>query len=76
VLKTEPDWDQLPDDTPRAIRRLLRRCLVKDARKRLHDIADARIELDEMAAGVEDAVRTAETLPTTERKGLALKQAR
>ena len=71
VLKTEPDWDQLPDDTPRAIRRLLRRCLVKDARKRLHDIADARIELDEVAAGVDDAVPAAETLPTTERKGLA-----
>ena len=47
ILHTEPDWDRLPEDTPPAIRRLLRRCLHKDPRKRLHHIADARIELEE-----------------------------
>ena len=34
-------------DTPRSIRRLLRRCLRKDPQRRLHDIADARIEIDD-----------------------------
>ena len=45
VLKSEPDWASLPPDTPLAVRRLLRRCLAKDPRDRLHDIADARLEL-------------------------------
>jgi Tol biopolymer transport system component len=51
VLKTEPDWIALPAATPAAIRRLLRRCLAKDPRERLHDIADARLEIDEALKG-------------------------
>ena len=47
ILHTEPDWGRLPADTPPAVRRLLRRCLAKDARQRLHHIADARIELED-----------------------------
>jgi eukaryotic-like serine/threonine-protein kinase len=35
VLKKEPAWSALPADTPRAIRRLLRRSLTKDRRERL-----------------------------------------
>jgi Tol biopolymer transport system component len=52
VLKREPDWDALPADTPNHVRRLLRRCLTKDPRRRIHDIADARLELDEPDAPV------------------------
>ena len=48
VLKTEPNWQALPADTPPSIRRLLRRCLEKDPRKRLSSIADARLELEEI----------------------------
>jgi Protein kinase domain/WD40-like Beta Propeller Repeat len=47
ILKAEPDWSALPASTPANIRTLLRRCLEKDPRKRLHDIADARIEIAE-----------------------------
>ncbi len=47
ILSREPSWDQLPPGTPPPIRRLLRRCLAKDARQRLRDIADARFEIDE-----------------------------
>ena len=47
VLKSEPDWSALPSGTPRGIRRLLRRCLAKDPDIRLHDIADARLEIDD-----------------------------
>ena len=47
TLAKEPDWERLPAETPEAIRRLLRRCLSKKRRERLHDIADARLELDE-----------------------------
>jgi serine/threonine protein kinase len=45
VLKSDPDWTVLPTETPWAIRRLLRRCLERDRKRRLHDIADARIEI-------------------------------
>jgi eukaryotic-like serine/threonine-protein kinase len=47
VLKSDLDWSKVPGDTPRAIQRLLRRCLEKDRGRRLADIADARLELDE-----------------------------
>ncbi|GAF67276.1 unnamed protein product, partial [marine sediment metagenome] len=47
VLKQEPDWQSLPPDTPTVIRSLLRRCLQKDPNRRLHDVADARIEIEE-----------------------------
>src|SRR5881296_1466958 len=47
VLQHEPDWDAVPAATPRNIQVLLRRCLQKDRDQRLHDIADARIEIDE-----------------------------
>ena len=48
VLQQEPDWSALPPNTPASVRRLLERCLQKDPRNRLHDIADARIELDDV----------------------------
>ncbi len=47
VFKSEPDWSRLPSGTSQSILRLLRRCLQKDRKLRLHDIADARIEIDE-----------------------------
>ena len=47
VLDREPDWNRLPAKTPPEASRLLHRCLDKDLKRRLHDIADARIELDE-----------------------------
>jgi Tol biopolymer transport system component len=47
VLRDEPDGTALPADTPPAIRRLLRRSLEKDHKRRLPDIAVARIEIDE-----------------------------
>ena len=47
VLGRDPDWSALPADTPTRVTWLLRRCLEKDLNRRLHDIADARIELDE-----------------------------
>jgi serine/threonine-protein kinase len=57
VLRAEPDWEALPPSTPAAIRRLLRRCLHRDPDGRLHDIADARLEIEEArAASAEEPV--------------------
>ena len=47
VLDREPAWAALPAATPAATVRLLRRCLEKDLRRRLRDIGDARLELEE-----------------------------
>ncbi len=47
ILDREPDWHALPRATPANIHVLLRRCLEKDSRRRLHDIADAAIEINE-----------------------------
>jgi serine/threonine-protein kinase len=49
-MHKEPEWSALPPDTPPTIRLLLRRCLAKDRKRRLQDIGDARIELDEAIA--------------------------
>ena len=50
ILEREPDWSALPATTPARVRELLRRCLTKDARERLRDIGEARIELARTAS--------------------------
>jgi len=50
ILHKDPDWTSLPGDTPPTVHLLLRRCLTKDASKRLRDIGDARIELESAIA--------------------------
>jgi serine/threonine protein kinase/Tol biopolymer transport system component len=47
ILKSEPDWQNLPAATPQKVGDLLRRCLKKEPRERWHDIADARLEITE-----------------------------
>lgn len=51
VLRDDPDWRALPADTPRGVRRLLRRCLRRDPQMRLHHIGDARLDLVEEEEG-------------------------
>ncbi|HLY63646.1 MAG TPA: protein kinase [Terriglobia bacterium] len=50
VIKDAPKFDSLPPTTPRAIRTLLSRCLVKDPRHRLQAIGEARIAIEEYVA--------------------------
>ena len=47
VLRQDPDWEALPETTPRTVRRLLERCLQKDPRRRFRDAWDVRVELEE-----------------------------
>jgi len=72
VLERQPKWDTLPASTPASIRRLLRRCLEKDPARRLHDIADARIEIDDERAGKEDVERQRVPPSSAPRSPLAL----
>jgi Tol biopolymer transport system component/serine/threonine protein kinase len=47
VIEHTPDWHRLPARTPSLIRRLLRRCLEKDPKRRLDSAAAARLEIEE-----------------------------
>src|SRR5262245_14659608 len=51
IVEREPDWAALPIDAPPAVERLIRRCLEKDPNERLHDIADARLEISDVRRG-------------------------
>ena len=59
ILERQPDWASLPARTPVRVRELLRRCLEKDAKQRLRDMGDARLELEaaiaQLSSGVSDA---------------------
>ena len=65
VLKTEIDFSALPAETPAAMRRLLRRCLERNPKNRLHDIADARIMIDEVFSG---GIQDSEVTPIASQK--------
>ncbi len=58
VVRLEPTWEALPSDVPAPVRTLLRRCLVKDRRARVGDIAAVLFVLDH-EAGVAPAVPVA-----------------
>ncbi|MBC8645531.1 MAG: PD40 domain-containing protein [Thermoanaerobaculia bacterium] len=66
VLTREPDWSGLPAATPPRLRDLLRRCLQKDTQRRLHDIADARLEIEEVVG--EPSAPGAEAVTAPRRK--------
>ncbi len=51
VLRQDVDWSALPAHTPAPVRRLIARCLERDVKRRLRDIGEARIALDESPAG-------------------------
>lgn len=51
VLGGPIDFDQLPPQTPPAIRGLLRRCLDRNVKNRLRDIGEARIVIESALAG-------------------------
>jgi serine/threonine protein kinase len=55
VIRADPEWNELPANTPPKIRELLQRCLKKDSRQRLQSMGDARIAIDETLSGAPDA---------------------
>ncbi len=50
VLTKEPAWEAMPEGVPVRLFALLQRCLQKDPRRRLRDIGDARLELEDLLA--------------------------
>jgi serine/threonine-protein kinase len=60
ILAREPEWDELPDDLPIPIRKLLERCLEKEASERLQAIGEARIAIERYLRDPEGAEPQAE----------------
>jgi serine/threonine protein kinase len=59
ILQTEPNWQELPENSPANIVALLRRCLEKEPRRRLRDIGDIAIPLEDTTVELQRS-----TLPT------------
>src|SRR5262249_40028616 len=60
VLKVDPDWSALPEDTPASILKLLRRCLTKDRKRRLQAIGEARIIIEDQLANPQSEAEVAQ----------------
>jgi Tol biopolymer transport system component len=48
IVGSDPDWSVLPSDLPRAVSGVIRRCLEKDPHRRLRDIGDVNVLLDDV----------------------------
>ena len=73
IMHRDIDLDALPPNTPTAVRRVLRRCLVREREQRLHDVADARIEIEEAIANpVVESEATASTAAASKLPWIAL----
>ncbi|NIT97448.1 MAG: protein kinase, partial [Actinobacteria bacterium] len=60
IVRSEPDYDLLPADTPPTVRRVIERCLRKAPRERLRDLGDIGLTLREVASGASDASTSGE----------------
>jgi len=71
VLRQEVDWVALPAGLPPSIRPLLDRCLERDPKRRLRDIGEARVAIEEGLGGREgERVQSAGEI-TFERQALS-----
>ncbi len=74
VIRAEPEWDRLPANLHPRLREVMERCLEKDLRRRWHDIADVRVDLEKIQSD-SDGLSTEAEQPQTRWKrstGLAL----
>jgi serine/threonine-protein kinase len=65
VIMKEPEWTALPSDMPIGVRRLLSRCLKKDPKERLRDVADARSDLGEFLTEPTEPVTVTPIVPAS-----------
>ena len=71
VLTAKPDESRLPPETPAGVRRVIRRCLETDFKRRWRNLGDVRIELEEsMASPLEAAASGTPATKITRRRAL------
>jgi Tol biopolymer transport system component len=68
ILSREPDWGAVPETTPLAVRRMLRRCLERDPQQRLRDIGDVKHELDRTLADLRASTVASRALASPARR--------
>ena len=75
ILHRQPDWSLLPEDLPPSVRFLLRRCLAKEGDRRLSEIRQARLELEDASSDplIDSSMRGLPAGSRTERTGDKLK---
>jgi len=61
VLRAKVDLSDMPPTTPPAVRQLIGRCLVRDRRRRLRDLGEARIALEDAIADPSAGAESAKT---------------
>jgi Tol biopolymer transport system component len=71
VLQTEPDWKRLPQRVHPRLKLLLERCLAKKPRKRLHSMADVRLEIEGILDDPQGVIMQADAGPVALRQSLA-----
>ena len=69
VLREDVPWASLPPGTPPALRRVLERCLQKDPKRRLRDIGDAKLDIEDAMAGKDVVPTPAASVPTDRSAG-------
>ena len=69
VVRLEPNWATVSDDVPPPVRTLLHRCLVKDRRTRIADVAAVLFVLDHQTGLASTSGATAAPLPRRPRWG-------
>ena len=71
ILEHTPDWSRLPTDTPWAARRLLRRALEKDPKRRWHSAGDVKLEIEDLLNERDAPLPAAENVSTAAGRRLA-----
>lgn len=59
ILSRDVNWQALPEKTPERLRELMARCLQKDVRRRLRDVGDAKLEIEDIIRRVHSPTPTA-----------------
>ena len=70
ILKDPPTWPALPHNVPGSLRSLIKRTLEKDPRRRLRDIGDARIELEDLESGAHSGITGVDARPRSSIRAL------
>jgi TolB-like protein len=71
LLDREPDWHALPETTPVNIQVLLHRCLEKEPHRRLRDMGDIAITLEDTASELQHSMLRTETVEEDQTKPTA-----
>ncbi len=69
VLRADVDWSQVSRTLPPSLARLVRRCLERNPQRRLRDIGEARVVVDDLFVGAVDDLSSVDPVPGSPRLG-------